>query len=687
VTAYSAARLGLREGDRGAGATWLWRLSVVAFAGASLTFVAVGAQMQTGFGSHGVSTFFTNWLYDVVGLLAGATCLLRGLRGGRAWVWIAIGIFAWTFGDIYYTVFLEGLAVQPFPSLADLGYLGLYLPAFVGLALLMRSSVVDFGGVVWLDGLVGGFTVCALATGLVLGPVWRTSTGSFAAVATNLAYPAGDALLLALVFCVFGLSGWRLNRMWLLVGGGLALFAAGDSTYLVEVAHGTYQYGGWLDLSWPAGFVLIAAGSLASPVRRARIRLDGMALVLAPVGMALVCLSMVVWDHFHRVQTVAMIAASLGLLAVIGRLLVTFKEYLSLLHLTRAESLSDALTGLGNRRALMRRLDEHFAARSGDPSLLLLFDLDGFKAYNDTFGHGAGDALLQRLGGRLRASVGSRGEVFRLGGDEFCILVQGSSVNLPWVRAAATASLRESGDAFAISCSSGFALLPDEAENTHDALQVADRRMYAEKGLGVGGGESRGVLLQALAERDESLGTHTNGVARYSTALAAELGLVGTEAKLVRAAAELHDVGKLALPETILQKPGQLDDEEWKIVQQHTLIGERIIAAAEGLEHVALTVRSTHERWDGAGYPDGLRGEEIPLAARMIAICDAYDAITSERPYRHARSSERAIEELRASAGTQFDPHLVETFIARALPALGPRRVELPRRNVRTTTP
>ena len=308
---------------------------------------------------------------------------------------------------------------------------------------------------------------------------------------------------------------------------------------------------------------------------------------------------------------------------------------------------------------------------------MLLFDLDGFKAYNDTFGHGAGDALLQRLGARLRDSVGSRGEVFRLGGDEFCIFVQGSSVNLPWVRAAASASLRESGDAFAISCSSGYALLPDEAENTHDALQVADRRMYAEKGLGVGGGESRGVLLQALAERDESLGTHTNGVARYSAALAAELGLVGSEAKLVRAAAELHDVGKLALPETILQKPGQLDDEEWKIVQQHTLIGERIIAAAEGLEHVALTVRSTHERWDGTGYPDGLTGEEIPLAARMIAICDAYDAITSERPYRHASSSERAIEELRASSGTQFDPDLVEAFIDRALPALEPKVVDL----------
>src|SRR4029077_14900934 len=113
------------------------------------------------------------------------------------------------------------------------------------------------------------------------------------------------------------------------------------------------------------------------------------------------------------------------------------------------------LTGLGNRRALVRRLDEYFASTGDEPSLLLLFDLDGFKAYNDTFGHGAGDALLQRLGARLRDSVGSRGEVFRLGGDEFCIFVKGSSVNLPWVRAAATASLRESGEAFAIGCSSG----------------------------------------------------------------------------------------------------------------------------------------------------------------------------------------------------------------------------------------
>ena len=384
VTAYPAAGVGLDE--RGADSRSARRLSVIGLSCAFATFVALAVQLRTGFGGPQVASIFTNWVYDAVGILAGLTCLVRGLRGGggAGWVWIAVGIFAWTFGDIYYTIALQGLASQPFPSLADLGYLGFYIPVFIGLGLLVRSSVVDFDGFVWVDGLIAGFTVCALATGLVLGPVWRTSTGSLAAIATNLAYPAGDALLLALVFCAFGLSGWRLNRMWLIVGSGLVIFGVADSVYLVEVAHGTYEYGGWLDLGWPAGFVLIAAASLASPVRRVRGRLDGMALVLAPVGMALVCLGIEVWDHFHRVQTVALVAASLGLLAFIGRLMLTFWEYLALLHLTRVESLSDALTGLGNRRALVRRLDEYFATTEGESSLLLLFDLDGFKAYNDT---------------------------------------------------------------------------------------------------------------------------------------------------------------------------------------------------------------------------------------------------------------------------------------------------------------
>jgi diguanylate cyclase (GGDEF)-like protein len=382
-----------------------------------------------------------------------------------------------------------------------------------------------------------------------------------------------------------------------------------------------------------------------------------------------VCLAVEIWDHFYRVNPVALIAASLGLAAVIARMALTFNEHLAMLRTSRIESLTDQLTGLGNRRALMQRLEALFDGGNPPGRLLLLFDLDGFKAYNDAFGHTAGDSLLNRLGERLSRSIAGRGTAYRLGGDEFCVLVDGGYVDLEWVRAAAVASLRETGEAFAITCSSGHVIIPQEATSAEIALQLADRRMYAEKGARIGDFRSRGALLQALAERDNELGRHTAGVAEYASRLAAEAGLRGADAKALRVAAELHDIGKLALPEALLAKPGPLDDQEWELVREHTLIGERIIAADDGLGPVASIVRSSHERWDGGGYPDGLAGEDIPLAARIIAICDAYEAMTSTRAYRDALTHEEAVKELRDSAGTQFDPALVEMFIA-TIPAI-----------------
>ena len=640
------------------------RLPMVGFVVSGVLFALVAVQLETGFGGPTVSNLFTNWLYDGVGLAAAFACFARGLRGGEraAWGLIGLGMLAWTLGDIYWTVALQTVANPPYPSLADAGYLGLYLPAFVGLALLVRAPVVHFTASAWLDGLGAGLTVCALAAGVVLNEVWRTSTGHFAAVATNMAYPAGDALLLGLVLAAFGFSGWRFDRTWLLLGGGLGLFALADSVYLFQVATGTYQYGTF-DLGWPAGFVLIAGAACAPQTRIRRGLLAGRALLVAPLATAALCLAVEIWDHFYRVNPVALIAASLGLAAVIARMALTFNEHLAMLGTSRIESLTDQLTGLGNRRALMQRLDELFDGGHALPRLLLLFDLDGFKAYNDTFGHSAGDALLNRLGDRLSRSMAGRGTAYRLGGDEFCILVEGSFVDLEWVRAAAVASLRETGEAFAITCSSGHVVIPDEAGNAQAALQLADRRMYVEKGAVLGDFRSRGALLQALAERDGELGQHTAGVADHAARLAAEVGLRGVDAKAVRAAAELHDVGKLALPEALLAKPGPLDDQEWELVREHTLIGERIIAADDGLERVAAIVRSTHERWDGTGYPDGLAGEGIPLPARIIAICDAYEAMTTTRTYRPARTHHEAVQELRDSAGTQFDPSLVEIFI------------------------
>src|ERR687887_476875 len=203
----------------------------------------------------------------------------------------------------------------------------------------------------------------------------------------------------------------------------------------------------------------------------------------------------------------------------------------------------------------------------------MLFDLDGFKTYNDPCGPLAGDALLTRLGRALEHAVAAHGRAYRLGGDEFCVL--------------------------------------------------ADAQAAAE------------VELAAAEALDQA-----------------------------RLTAELHDVGKVAIPDAIINKPGPLDDAEWAFMKRHTLIGERIVAAAPALCGVAKLVRASHERWDGGGYPDGLAGEDIPLGARIVAVCDTYDAIIADRPYRPARRAAEALAELRRCAGTQFDPAVVDAFVA-----------------------
>ena len=332
----------------------------------------------------------------------------------------------------------------------------------------------------------------------------------------------------------------------------------------------------------------------------------------------------------------------------------------------RSAALTDALTGLRNRRSLILDLEEHLSgASTAKPSLLGLFDLDGFKSYNDSFGHPAGDALLARLAARLDEAMAGRGAAYRMGGDEFCILASAPRDQHDALLAAAAEALYEHGEGFTVSASHGGVLLPMEAADATEALHLADQRMYADKTT-VRTSASRqttDVLTKLLAERYPELGEHGDYVTELCRRVATTLEVPEEDRHHLLRAAALHDIGKAAVPDAILEKPGPLDEEEWAFMRQHTVIGERILAAAPALARTAELVRSSHEHFDGSGYPDGLEGHEIPLGARIIAVCDAYDAMTAPRPYRPTpMSPEGAIAELRRAAGTQFDPVVVAAF-------------------------
>jgi diguanylate cyclase (GGDEF)-like protein len=448
-----------------------------------------------------------------------------------------------------------------------------------------------------------------------------------------------------------------------LIAAGLLVFSVSDCLYLYETAVGSYVSGTPTDLGWIAGGLLLAWAAWQPRVEAADVVVEGRSLLVAPVTFGLVALGVLVYDHVHPVNALALSVASGTIVVVIARMAMTFAENMSMVASFRTEARTDALTGLANRRRLLDDL-ERVLTGDGGPVCFAVFDLNGFKQYNDSYGHLAGDALLTRLGKSLASSVGQRGTAYRLGGDEFCLLWHGDDEHELVVERACSA-LAEHGDGFVISAAYGSVVLPSEADTAMEALRLADQRMYTQKhGRGVSPGEqSTGVLLTALAERDPGLGDHVNGVAELAEAVAERLGLSQGEVLRTRLAASLHDIGKMAIPDEILDKPGPLSDDEWKFVRRHTLVGERILLAAPALSHVAGIVRSSHERFDGRGYPDGLAGDAIPLPARVVLLCDAFDAMTSGRAYAARLTEAEAVAELRREAGRQFDPDVVRAFL------------------------
>ena len=376
-------------------------------------------------------------------------------------------------------------------------------------------------------------------------------------------------------------------------------------------------------------------------------------LILLPVAAGIAALLSTLTLGVTAAEAGLLVAAATGLWLWLGTLRTRVEE-------SRHLALTDDLTGLGNRRRLLGDLERAIGEGTDHcPSALAMFDLDGFKAYNDTHGHPAGDALLAQLGARLATTFAGSGAAYRLGGDEFCVLLRGSPAQL---EKALTWALQALTDEEAdVRPSYGFALLPREARDPSSALRIVDQRMYAQKDdrRASTKRQARDLLLAVLDQHAPDLRAHSDWVSDLARSVGQRLGLTRERIEDAVLAAELHDIGKAVVPRAILEKPGPLDKAEWEVMRRHTAVGEAILAAAPALRGVAGLVRSTHERMDGTGYPDGLAGEDIPLESRIVAVCDAFDAMTSDRAYRPAMSRQAALAELEAGAGTQFDPAVV----------------------------
>lgn len=352
----------------------------------------------------------------------------------------------------------------------------------------------------------------------------------------------------------------------------------------------------------------------------------------------------------------------------------------------------DELTGLFNHRYLHQRINEEITrcSRFGEVFSLLFIDLDLFKCVNDIHGHAYGDMVLQKVGEVIRSSVRVTDIAFRYGGDEFSVLMPQTAADGAIKAAERIRTTMESNDdltSMAVTCSVGIATWPADGVMREELIHASDSALYHAKQGGrnricmasrlasdqsdkYGGMEGSNAVLNtiyALAATVDAKDHHTYGhsrkVSRHSADIATALGYTEERVAAVRAAGLLHDIGKIGVSDRILTKPGSLDDEEWEPIRAHPTLGVSIIKHVESLRDCLAAVQYHHERYDGSGYPSGLKGDNIPLDARILAVADSYDAMTSTRPYRPQMTKGEALEELVRCAGTHFDPRVVRVFV------------------------
>lgn len=328
-------------------------------------------------------------------------------------------------------------------------------------------------------------------------------------------------------------------------------------------------------------------------------------------------------------------------------------------------SYRDPLTNLHNRRYYseeLKRLDDP----KYYPLSIITADINGLKIMNDAFGHDAGDQLLCIVSDQLIKVFKNESKVARIGGDEFVLLLPNTSKEKALNLIEEAKQAIESAKINEMNISVSFGLSTKySTEDVEDILKLAEDDMYSKKLFEVTShrNETIKTILNTLHEKNPREEKHSERVSKICLRMGTALKMKSEDIKLLEAISNLHDIGKIAIDDAILNKPGKLDDKEWEQIKKHPEIGYRILATTPEYAEIAQDILSHHERYDGRGYPRGLKGESIPLRARIISIADSYDAMISERPYRKPLTHQEAIEEIKRNLGTQFDPSLGTLFI------------------------
>jgi diguanylate cyclase len=472
-------------------------------------------------------------LYNAVFAFGAIVCVAAALRARAdrlAWWSLALALALNVIGNVVYTVVIARMENEPFPSIADAFYLAYYLPLYVALISLIKARVTRFHASMWLDGIVGALGAGAVAVAVLLGPALEMTEGGPAVVATSLAYPIADVVLLALLAAVGAILGVRRDRTLLLLAAGIVANLTGDIVFLDLATQGIYVEGGALDLTWLAGVALMAlaahAGRPAPVVAACYSARVGWRVIALPLACNIASLLVLGAGYGDRLNPAAAWLAVGCVLTALCRTAITFREVRAF-NEVKEQARTDELTGLPNRRALFEQVRAVLTTASAQqPAAFLLLDLDGFKEVNDSLGHHAGDHLLRQVGPRLRPALRSRDLLARLGGDEFAVLLPGAGLD----EAEALAErLRElimkpitvEGIRLHVGVSIGVASAPVPAETVEELLRCADVAMYAAKagrsGVHVyvpdapGGSLDRLRTMEELRtalERDDELEVH-----------------------------------------------------------------------------------------------------------------------------------------------------------------------------------